>query len=178
MRNLSTLMLFVMVTSLLSLSSCSSNDDGGDGGSAGSGTLIAKVDGTAYQSMSISSSATVANNGQNLEIIASNSDGNAFAINILGGFDGVGTYSIGGGANIVNTASYTETEVNISNPQASTTEIWQAPYDDTMVGEVKISEETANTIIGTFSFKAKNVNGDQSIKTITEGAFNLEKTAI
>lgn len=88
MRNLSTLMLFVMVTSLLSVS-CSSSDDGGDGGSAGSGTLIAK-----------------------------------------------------------------------------------------MVGEVKISEETATTVKGTFSFTAKNVNGDQSTKTITEGSFNLEKQSI
>jgi hypothetical protein len=82
--------------------------------------LSAKVDGVDYQSMEISSSATVANGGQNLIIIASNSDGKAFAITVLG-FDGVGTYQLGGGANILNSASYTKTDVDLSNPQNSTT---------------------------------------------------------
>jgi hypothetical protein len=167
-------MLLVMTMSLVSLSSCSKDDDGGSGGGAASGTLTAKVDGTSYQSMEISSSATIANGGQNLIIIASNSDGNAFAFTILG-FDGVGTYPIGGGANIFNSASYTETDVDLNNPQNSTTEVWQAPYDDTMVGELKVSEVTDDKVKGTFEFTCKNVNGDQSVKTITEGSFNLSK---
>lgn len=174
MRTLRNFMLFIMTLSVVSLTSCKSDDDGGDGGSAPSGTLTAKVEGTNFQSLDISSSATVANNGNNLIIIASNSDGNAFAITIVG-YTGPGTYPLGGGANIFNSASYTETDVDLNNPQNSTTEIWQAPYDDTQVGEINISEETETKVIGTFNFSGKNVNGDQSLKNVTEGSFNLGK---
>ncbi|MBO6879090.1 MAG: hypothetical protein JJ870_00790 [Winogradskyella sp.] len=163
-----------MTVSLVALTSCKSDDDGGGGGDAPSGTLTASVDGTNFQSLDISSSATVANNGQNLIIIASNSDGNAFAITIIG-YSGPGTYPLGGGANTFNSASYTETDVDINNPQNSTTEIWQAPYDDTQVGEINISEETDSKVIGTFNFSGKNVNGDQSVKNITNGSFDLDK---
>ena len=177
MKTIKQFMLLVMTMSLITLTSCSSDDDDGGSGSAASGTLTAKVDGTSYQSMEISSSATVANAGQvqNLVIIASNSDGNAFAI-IIFGYTGEGTYEITG-ANIAvtNTASYTETDVDLNNPQNSTTEVWQAPYDDTLVGSVTISEETDTKVKGTFSFKCKNVNGDNSVKNITDGAFNLNK---
>lgn len=166
-------MLFVMIGSLLTLTSCSSDDDGGGSGNAGSGTVVAKVDGSSFQSMSISSTATIANNGQNLIIIGSNSDGEAFSLTVFG-YDGVGTYPLGGGANIANTASYTETDVDLSNPQNSTTEIWQAPYDDTMVGEIRVSEQSESTLKGTFDFTCKNVGGDQSVKTITDGSFNLD----
>ncbi|MCT4629423.1 DUF6252 family protein [Winogradskyella sp.] len=177
MRTLKNFMLLLMTMSLVTFTSCKSDDDGGDGGDAPSGTLIARIDGANFQSLDISSSATVANNGNNLIIIASNSDGNAFSITIVG-YSGPGTYPLGGGANIFNSASYTETDVDISNPQNSTTEIWQAPYDDTQVGEVNISEETENKIMGTFNFNGKNVNGDQSLKDITNGSFNLDKQTI
>ncbi|WP_369997710.1 DUF6252 family protein [Winogradskyella sp.] len=174
MRTLKNFMLLIMTVSLVTLTSCKSDDDGGGGGNAPSGTLTAKVDGANFQSLDISSSATVANNGQNLIIIASSTDANAFAITIVG-YSGPGTYPLGGGANIFNVASYTETDVDLSNPQNSTTEIWQAPYNDTQVGEINISEETDTKVIGTFNFTGKNVNGDQSEKTITDGSFNLNK---
>jgi hypothetical protein len=169
-------MLLVMLGSLLITTSCSKSDDGDGGGAAASGILTANVDGTSYQSMEISSSATIAITGsvKNLVIIASNSDGNAFAFTILG-YDGTGTYPIGGGANIFNTASYTETNVNLSNPTASTTEIWQAPFDDVETGTITISEETENKVIGSFNFKCKNVGGNNSIKNMTKGLFNLNK---
>lgn len=174
MRNLRQFMLLVMTVSLITLTSCSSDDDGGGPGNAGSGVLVAKVNGTSFQSLEISSSATVANGGQNLIVIATNSDGNAFAFTILG-YDGVGTYPLGGGANIFNSASYSETDVDLNNPQNSTTEIWQAPYEDAVAGEIRISEETDTKVIGTFDFTCKNVGGDQSVKTITDGSFNLNK---
>ncbi|WP_204346832.1 DUF6252 family protein [Psychroserpens algicola] len=175
MRNFKQFMLFVMVGSLLSLTSCSSDDDGGGAGSAGSGVLVAKVDGTSYQSLEISSSATVANGGQNLIIIATNSDGKAFAFTIFG-YEGVGTYDLDGSViSNVNVASYTETDVDLNNPQNSTTEIWQAPYDNSAVGFLKVSEETDTKVIGTFQFTCKNLNGDQSVKTVTDGSFNLNK---
>lgn len=179
MRNLKHIYLLVIASTLLTFASCSNSDDN-DGGAvtAGNGTLVAKVDGINFQSLEISSSATVANAGsglKNLIIIASNSDGNAFAITIFG-YDGPGTYELtGANVAVTNTASYTETDVNLSNPTASTTEIWQAPYDDTKVGEVIISEETASNVTGSFNFLGKNVNGDGSVKSITEGSFNLSK---
>lgn len=173
MRTLKQFVLFLTVISITTLTSCSSDDAGGEG-TAASGTLAAQVDGKSFKSLEISSSATVANGGQNLIIIATNSDGNAFSFTIFG-YSGVGTYPIGGGANIFNSASYSETDVNLSNPTASTTEIWQAPFDDAEAGSITISEETETKVIGTFSFQCKNVNGDNSIKNITEGAFNLNK---
>ena len=177
MRNLKQFMLFVMIGSLVTLTSCSSDDDSGDGGGAASGTLSAKVDGTNYQSMEISSSATVVNAGgvNNLVIIASNSDGKAFSFTIFG-FGGAGTYRLtGADIAVTNTGSYTETDVDINNPINSTTEIWQAPFDNTEVGEIVVTEETATKVKGNFSFTCKNVNGDNSVKTITDGAFNLNK---
>ena len=179
MRNLKQIMLFVMMGSLLTITSCSKSDDGGGGGDAASGTLKANVGGASFQSMEISSKATLATAGgiDNLVIIASNSDGNAFAITISG-YSGVGTYDITGASLGGVTASYTETNVNLSNPTASTTEIWQAPYDDTKVGSISVSEETDSAVKGTFTFKCKNVGGDNSIKNITDGSFNLSKQTI
>ncbi|MBR9914670.1 MAG: hypothetical protein GYB32_07565 [Algicola sp.] len=172
MRKFKQLLVIVMTLSVMSITSCSSDDDGGGPGNAPSGVLVAKVDGASYQSMEISSSATIANNGNNLIIIATNSDGKAFSFTIWG-YEGVGTYTIGGDINIANVASYTETDVDLNNPQNSTTEIWQAPFDDTVAGELNVSEETETNLKGTFSFTCKNVNGDQSIKNITDGSFDL-----
>ena len=178
MRNLKQFMLLLMTVSLFTITSCSSDDDGGGPGAAPSGVLTAKIDGASYQSMEISSSATIANTaaGQSLVIIATNSDGNAFSFTFFG-YDGVGTYDFDGStpAAGVNVASYSETEVNLSNPQNSTTELWQAPYENTMAGSLSVSEETDSKLIGTFEFTCKNVGGDQSVKTITDGSFNLNK---
>lgn len=179
MKNFKHIMLFVMIGSLLTFTtSCSNDDDGGDGPSGTpSGTLVATIDGASFQSAAISSSATVANGGQNLIIIASHSDGRAFSFTVFG-YDSVGTYPIGGGANITNGASYSEIDVDINNPQNTTTETWQAPYDDSMVGELRISEETETNLKGTFEFTCKNVGGDNSVKTITNGSFDLGKQVV
>jgi hypothetical protein len=180
MRHFKNFMILVMTLSAITFTSCSSDDDGGGDpgpGGAASGVLVAKVDGANYQSLEISSSATVANGGQNLIIIATNSDGNAFSFTIIG-YDGPGTYPLGGDLNIFNSASYTETNVDINNPQNSTTEIWQAPYSDEVVGELRVTEETDTKVIGNFDFTCKNVGGDQSIKTIIDGSFNLGKQVI
>ena len=179
MRHFKHFMLFLMIGSLITLTSCSSDDDSsGDGnGGAASGTLSAKVDGTSYQSIEISSSATVVNAGGfiSLIIIASNSDGNAFSFSILG-YEGTGTYDFtGADIAITNTASYTETDVDVNNPLNSTTEVWQAPYDNTLAGSVSVTEESDSKVKGTFNFTCKNVNGDDSVKNITDGSFDLNK---
>ena len=170
MRKLKQFMLLVMTMSLVTLTGCSSDDDGGSGGSAGSGTITAKVDGANFTSMEIASSATLANAGQNLIIIGSNSSGKAFAMTIFG-YEGTGTYEISGSN--ANSASYSETDV--SDPANPTTEIWQSPYEDSLLGEINISEETDTKVKGTFNFMCKNVNGDNSVKNITEGSFDLNK---
>jgi hypothetical protein len=179
MRHFKNFMILVMTLSAITFTSCSSDDDGGDPGAGGaaSGVLVAKVDGTNYQSMEISSSATVASAGgmTSLILIASNSEGKAFSFTILG-YDGVGTYEFDGSILTgVNTASYSETDVDLNNPVNSTTELWQAPYENLSAGSVSISEETDTKVIGTFEFTCKNLNGDQSVKTITDGSFNLNK---
>ena len=179
MKTIKKLFVLMLGVALISLTGCSNDDstDGG-GGSAASGTLTAKVGGVTYQSLEISSSATVANSGQNLIIIATNSDGNAFNMSVFG-YSGPGTYKLTGADPLItNTASYTETDVDLSNPQNSTTEIWQAPYDSSEVGEIVVTEETNDKIKGTFSFTCKNVNGDNSVKNVTNGAFNLNKQTI
>lgn len=178
MKSFNFLLILLTIISLSTFSSCSTSDDGGDGGNAPSGLLIAKVDGVAFKSFELSSSATIATNGplKNLIIIATNSDRNAIAMTVFG-YEGAGkTYDFTGTTvGVTNVASYSETKVNLSNPLASTTEMWQAPYNNTKLGSVSISEETDTKLIGTFSFNGKNVGGDNSIKSITEGSFNLKK---
>ncbi|GGK40188.1 MULTISPECIES: hypothetical protein [Flavobacteriaceae] len=119
-------MALTMSLLLVQFSSCSKSDDEGGYGSTSSGTLKAKVDDTSYKSMKISSSANVADArpGENLIIITLNNNGKAFAIKLFG-YRGTGTYEITG-ANMAatNSASYTELNVNLDNPAASTTEIW------------------------------------------------------
>ena len=49
---------------------------------------------------------------------------------------------------------------------------WSAPFDATVAGEIAISTQTADNIEGTFSFTGQNAN-DMSMKSITEGSFNV-----
>lgn len=166
------LMIFLFACGLFTFS-CKSDDDGGDGGAAGAGTITAKVDGTQYTTMEMVTFA--ASSGGSLTISGNTGTGTptrAFSLTIMMA-DGVGTYPIGGGPNIFTTASYTEVTVDPANPMNAQTVIWHAPYSDAQAGEVKISELTSTHVKGTFQFKAKNVEGDNSIKNISEGSFNV-----
>jgi len=181
MRKFKQFVLFIVLGAVISFTSCS--DDDGDENvqvNAAAGTMVATVDGAQFESLNISSSATLANNssGSNLIIIASATDASAFSFTILG-YNGPGTYKFDGSVSTgVNVASYSETAVDISNPQNSTTEIWQAPYENLEVGSIIISEETDNNVKGSFEFDAKNLAGDGSIKVITNGSFDLTKSVI
>jgi hypothetical protein len=149
--------------------SCSSDDDG-DGGNAAAGTVQAKVDGSNYTSNPQLSMATQTNVGGTTTVTVQGNDNSGKTIVlVMNGVTGTGTYQIGGGANVSISASYIE--VNISNPSA--TQTWQAPFDSTVAGEVKINELSATKVVGTFNFTGKNVNGDNSTKAITEGSFNM-----
>lgn len=163
------MLVAMLAISTLSLS-CKSDDDGGGGGSAAEGTLTAKVDGTTMTSVEMATFATISNGNLQVQGNTGGTSSQAIVLTIVG-YDGTGTYPIGGGANFFNSASYVETEVDINNPTNPVVVTWAAPYDDTQVGEINISEQTDTTIKGTFSFNAKN--GDGNIKNITEGSFNV-----
>ena len=165
-KNLFNLLLAMMVIVSSFSVSCKSDDDGGGGGPAASGTITAKVDGSSVTTIEMTTAAQLS--GGSL-MVTGNDGGSslnkAFVLTITS-VDGTGTYPIGGGANIFNVASYIETDVNSLDVVT-----WQAPYDDSNVGEINITELTDSHVKGTFSFNAKNADGN--IKNITEGSFNV-----
>ncbi len=171
MKNFKKSILVLMAVVAVSLTSCKKDDDGGGGGSAGSGTVVAKVGGSNFKSMEIASTATETTAGGSTTITIQGSDANGKGIFIyINNYDGIGTYEFSD-SNVFVNATYVE--ANINNPLDSKT--WSAPYTDSgVVGEVSISEKTDTKIKGTFNFTAKNVNGDQSLKNITDGSFNLD----
>ena len=161
--------VLLMLTCALAVTSCKKNNDGGPGGDAAPGTIKAKIDGASFTSLKMTTIGNRVNVGATSMITVQGNEASGKAIVlVMNGVDGPGTYQIGGGANISISGSYTE--VNISNPTA--TQVWQAPFDATVAGEVKIAELTDKTIKGTFTFSAKNTK-DNSMREITEAAFNV-----
>ncbi len=162
----------LLVSTALFVSSCS-DDDGGSGGNAGAGTITGKVNGTTVTSSSQLTQANRVSVGStsSLAMQGTNFDSKGFSFSISN-FTGTGTYEIGGSSSVFVVASYVEG--NATNPLATAT--WTAPYDDTTVrGEISFSEVTDDNVKGTFSFTAKYPN-DDSIKTVTEGSFNVPVT--
>lgn len=160
--------LLMALAVIITATSCSKDDDGGSGGDAASGIVKGKADGVLVTSTEQLTTATVINAGgtSTVSIQGTNMDGKGFNFTI-NGFEGTGTYNIGGGANVFIVANYIEG--NSANPAA--TKIWTAPYDDTVAGEIKISESSDTKIKGTFEFTGKNDDG--TFKEITEGSFNV-----
>lgn len=162
----------LLVSTSLFISSCS-DDDGGSGGTAGAGTITGKVNGTTVTSSTqlTQGSRVSAGTTTSLSLQGTNFDGKGYTFTV-NNFTGTGTYEIGGASSVFVVASYVEG--NATNPLA--TAIWTAPYDDTTVrGEISFSEVTDDNVKGTFSFTAKYPD-DNSIKTITEGSFNVPVT--
>lgn len=161
-------MMLIALALVFTATSCSKDDDGDDGGEAAAGTVKAKVDGTNFTSSSQTTTATLVNSGgtSTLSIFGSDLNGKTITLGINGSYDGVGTYNIGGGANVFVNATYSE---------ASTSGVtaWQAPFDDTVAGEINISESSDTKVVGTFNFTAKTSDGS-STKVITEGSFNVD----
>lgn len=162
-------MMLIALALVFTATSCSKDDDGGDGGDAASGIVKGKADGVLVTSTKQLTSATVINAGgtSTVSIQGTNMEGKGFNFTI-NGFEGTGTYNIGGGANVFVVANYIEG--NASNPAA--TKIWTAPFDDTVAGEINISESSDTTIKGTFEFTGKDADG--TFKEITEGSFNVD----
>ncbi|MEZ4856228.1 MAG: DUF6252 family protein [Gelidibacter sp.] len=169
MKNLKQILLLVMVVSLTNLTSCSKDDDGGSGGDAASGTIKAKVNGSQFTSLEITSFANLASGGGQTTLVMQGNTSSQAINMIINGYDGIGTYELSD-SNVFISASYIEPNVN--DPLNSQT--WNAPFQDSgVVGEIKIAEQSDTTIKGTFHFTCKNVN-DGSTKNITDGSFNLE----
>lgn len=172
MKNLKNLKRIALTLFLsAALVACKSDDEGGIGGDAASGTVTAKVDGSNYKSDKQGTQARrVESQGNTTILITSNefSSSKNITLTISSGFDGIGTYQIGGGPNVFVTGIYTEG--NASNPQDS--QIWSAPFDTTVAGEINVSEVSDSSIKGTFNFRAKNDDG--SFKEVTEGSFNVD----
>jgi hypothetical protein len=171
--------LFYLFVSLsLIMASCSSDDDGGSGGSAAEGNVQAKVNGSDFASMTMASFGTLveAEGSSSLIVQGSDADGNAINLNINSVYEGPGTYEIdGSNGNILITASYTEVDVDVSNPANSQSTSWVAPFDDNgVVGEINVSED-GEYIKGTFSFEARNQEDDNDTVNITSGSFNVKK---
>lgn len=170
MKNLRNLFLFMLTVSVTLFTSCSSSDDGGSGGSAASGTIKAKIDGSNFTSLEITSFASVQTGGGVTTLVMQGNTQDQAINMIINGYEGVGTYQISD-SNVFITASYIEPD--ISNPANSQT--WSAPFQDSgIIGEIKVSEETSSKIKGTFYYTAKNSNTGGT-KEITEGSFNLNK---
>lgn len=167
MKNLRTLLIVLFAN--LTLIACSSDGDGGGGGSAAEGTITAKIDGSNFQSNTDFTMAHKVNAGAGTTVTLQGSDNSGKAlVFVVNGFEGVGVYNIGGDASISITASYVEP--NVSNPAASGT--WQAPFNDTVAGEIEFTESSDTKVVGTFSFMAKS-SSDDSTKEFTDGSFNL-----
>lgn len=170
MKNLKNLFLLMLAVSVVSLTSCSSDDDGGNGGSAASGTIKAKIDGSNFTSLEITSFASVQTGGGVTTLVMQGNTQDQAINMIVNGYEGVGTYQLSDD-NVFISASYIEPD--ISNP--ANTQTWSAPFQDSgIIGEIKISEETSSVVKGTFFFTAKNSNTGGT-KEITEGSFNLNK---
>ena len=168
MKNLKIVCLIAFVG--LAIISCKKDDNGGDGGgSAVEGLVTAKVNGADFTSNSdfTVASKVTANGNTTVTIQGSDNSGKGIVL-IINGFEGMGSYDIGGGSNVFVTGSYVE--ANASNPQNS--QSWMAPFDDNVAGEINISESTATKIVGTFNFNAKNTNNN-SMKEITDGNFDV-----
>ncbi len=178
MRHFKNFMILVMTLTAVTLTSCSSDDDSGDdgggsgGGGAAPGVLVASVDGTTVTSVEIATFATLSNGVLQIQGNTGGTSSKAIVLNLLD-YNGAGTYPLGGGVNIINNASYVETDVDLNNPTNPDVRTWQAPYNDSQVGEIIITEVSDTNVKGTFSFSCKN-GADDSVRNITEGSFNID----
>lgn len=175
MKTIKFFALLCLITMPFAITSCSSDDDGGGGGDAALNTIKAKVNGNWVTTLEM---VTFANQVGSMLAIQGNTGGTsseAFVLNVIA-YDGVGTYDIGGGSTGLGqaNASYTEIQVDPSNPMDFQQTIWSAPYEGgEKVGEINVSEVTDDYVKGTFHFTAKNPD-DGSTVNITEGSFNIE----
>lgn len=155
MKNLKNLLFLFCLSAIVSCSGLTDDDIG----VSGEGTFTAKVDGTAFTSLSVSVSAAITNGVAVVQ--GSNSAGEYIRINISN-YNGVGTYKTGDAISNTNSLMY-----GTVNPIAS----WMSTFD-LGNGTIEVTEDTGTSISGTFSFTGINANAGNTTKTVTEGKFN------
>ncbi|MCL6217862.1 DUF6252 family protein [Zunongwangia pacifica] len=162
-------LFFLLMT--VFLVACAKDDDGGQGGTAAEGTVVAKVDGEDFKSFKEGTTAAKATGNAGTTLTVLGTDASGFAINlIINGYEGVGTYDIGGDNLVYVTASYVEVDIN--NPQNSKT--FGAPYGEGgLAGEISVSEDENGQLKGTFFFEASN-DQKSDFRNVTDGSFNVQ----
>jgi hypothetical protein len=159
MKTLKTILAFVCLSMIISCSDATDDDLG----ISGEGSLSATVDGTTFTSLRAAVGATTTSGVAVIQ--GSNSGGQFIRINITN-YTGVGTYSTGNAISNTNSISY-----GTVNPVAT----WMSTFNIGN-GTIEITEDTATTISGTFSFTGINASDNNSTKTITNGTFSAPKS--
>ncbi|PZD78692.1 DUF6252 family protein [Mesonia sp. K7] len=171
--------LLYLCLSLTFLVSCSSSDDGGSGGSAAEGTIEASVNGSAFNSLSMTSFASLVEAGGTTSLVIQGNDADGRAVHLMmhSVYEGPGTYEINGDeGNVMISASYIEIDVDMNNPQNSETTTWVAPFEGGgLVGEIQVSEDEGEYVKGTFFFEARNQDDENDTVNVTSGSFNVKK---
>ena len=94
----------LIAISMIMVQSCKSDDDGGDSGNVPSGTVTASVDGESYQSDALGTSAMIVNAGGGMTLLITSNEFSSsrnITLSISTGFDGEGTYAIGGDSSVL-----------------------------------------------------------------------------
>ncbi|MCY1508214.1 hypothetical protein D9M68_425150 [compost metagenome] len=169
MKNFKKLMVGGLI--LFTIAACKKDKNGGDGGTAAEGTVKAKIGGSSWTSISMSTSAQYVAAGKVLTLMGVDASGKTINI-IVNNYDGsTGTWEIPNGlGGIAVTASYIE--VNLGGSSKT----YVAPYSGSgLIGKVQISEfSKTGSVKGTFNFKARNQSDNSDFKEVTEGSFNIK----
>lgn len=155
-----------------STSSCSDDDGDNGGGTAAAGTVKANVDGSNFESQSMTSSLTLVDGGGSttMLITATDLEGRNLTLQVIG-YNGEGSYDIGGNNTILVNATWVEVDVN--NP--SNVQTYISPYDgDAVRGFIEIDSDSGDNMQGTFEFTAGDNMGGTGVVDITSGSFNLD----
>ena len=161
------ILLFISMVIL----ACSKDDDGGDDPQNGSGDFTAKVDGNSFKGISGTVKALVTNNGAGQTLAVSGGTNKSENLQmIIQGFDGEGTYQL----NFTNIGTYSYLP-DPNNPDPNTVVVFTTVGDaQSNNGELKVSSFDGETIKGTFTFTAYNLDDITDTVTVNDGAFNIK----
>ncbi len=157
MKILKNLMLFAFVSILLS---CEGNDEDLGINTTNEGSLTANVAGTNFESLKATTSAIITNGIAAIQ--GSNSKGEYIRIT-LSSYNGVGTYKTGDALSNTNSIGYGTVSPIVA---------WTSTFD-IGTGTIEITEDTATTVSGTFTFLG--YNGPNDRKEVKEGKFSAPK---
>ncbi len=177
MKNLKQALKILFITIALTAVSCSSDDDSGNGaGAAGNGQVVATIDGTSFQSIAQGTQAVSVTNAGFTSITISAINLNGQALNIFINSNNVEetSYDLTDASGSLVSATYT-----IVDTQTFESMSYASPFlNSGDVGTITITSLTDTNIQGTFEFDMSNQDMPSDIKSVTNGSFNLDFTAI